>query len=226
MSGRIFSWLRHRYFRLWGLLSLITTVLVIVFVVGAATCRPSWYEPAAVDPARLRTDKQELVELFDSIGDALNNGQAIRCELDEAQFNRWLAARDEIWPLVGFEFELEGASYPQIQLLEGNRLRFGFTSTRSPVSVVMSVTLRLELSGTDLLVHLEGVRAGALPIPRSLVTRALRTQEGALDLVDGATIRLPNDAIWPNGERPFRIESIEISAGRALVELAPLSGGP
>jgi hypothetical protein len=200
--------------------------LVIVFVVGAVTCRPSWYVPATVDPVRLKADKQELVTLVDGIGDALNAGQPFRCELDEAQFNRWLAARDEIWPVVGVEFEIEGASFPQVQFLDGDCVRIGATSTRSPLSVVVSLTLRLEVTEENLLLHMEAVRAGSLPIPRSLVARALQTQEGALDMMDGTTIRLPNDAVWPNGERRFRIDSLEISAGRASFVLTPLGYGP
>ena len=84
----------------------------------ALTCRPTWYEPASIDYARLKADKRELVGLADEIGAALNGRRSIDLELYEDQINRWITARAEIWP--DSQTSLEPLRRPQITLLGGN----------------------------------------------------------------------------------------------------------
>ena len=167
---------------------------------------------------------------MDSIGDALNAGQPIDVEVRQDQLNRWIAARDEFGPVLGWQIELEGVSFPQVLLLDENRLRIGATAQTRVTAVVLSAAGRLELTPGGLLVHLESVRAGTLPIPRHSVLRPLpellETDAGELGSLSGNTIRLRNQWTWPNGKRRFRVARLEVSAGVARLRLEPLPGTP
>ena len=217
----------------WKLIYLLTSagLLLAVLTVGAAaTCRPSWYTPTAIDQSRLQADKREFVNLVDEIGRALNAGQIVNIELREEQVNRWIAARAEFGSVLGYEIEVEGISYVQIVFLDGNRIRLGATATNLGLDVVLSATLRLELTSDGLLGHLESVRTGVLPVPSAPVLDPIRemleSDDAAVGSVSGKTIRLPKEGVWPNGRRHFRVRRLEISQGVARVSLEPVTGGP
>jgi len=222
------SWrVRWRWLiRLSGLSSLVT----VVAVVAAATCRPSWYAPAAIDVAQLKTDQKAVVDLWDAIGAALNAGRPIDFELRADQLNRWLAARQELWPELEVEIELEGARDPQLQLLDGNRLRIGATAATGAADLVVSATLHLELSGDELRLQVESVRAGVLPIPRDRVLDPVRallsTEDTARAALVGHTITLRNRWVWRNGERRFRVRELAVSNGLARVSFEPIPNVP
>ena len=213
--------------RRWRLLGIASTglSLLLLLVVAAATCRPSWYQPQAIDYSRLKTDKQDFAGLVDAIGAALNSGQPIDFELAEEQLNRWLAARAEIWP--GLRIQVEGLEYPQVSCLPGNRLRLSATVTGRPIELILSATVSCELAPDQLVMRLEDARCGLLPVPRGRILAPIRQwlaeQPGEGVSLSGHAISLRNRYVWENGKRPFRLRGLQISDRCVRASLEPLS---
>ena len=201
-------------------------IVVLLCLGGAATCRPAWYAPVAIDRARLKTDKKELVDLLDDIGRALNTGQSIDFELHEDQVNRWLAARSELWPELE-DAGMRGLAHPQLRLLDENRVRLGVTATGGAWSAVLSASATGQLTEDSLIVRIESARAGVLPVPATSVLKPIREKlADAGGSLSGSTINLPNDWVWPNGKRRFRISRLEVSGGVARVSFEPTGKVP
>lgn len=202
-------------------------VLLVFGLVGlgcAAACRPRWYTPAAVDYTHLPADKQALVALVDGIGDALNAGQPIEVQLEQAQVNRWIAARREIeMDLSGLPLDL--LERPCVNFLSDGRLRVAWLAERRGWRAVVTIELRLTLKDDEVLVECTELRLGALPLPRDWAGKAVAAAlEGA-----GYPVRfernrvacIPGQGVWQNGRRPFRIERLTIEAGRMVLALSP-----
>lgn len=217
----------RRWRRLYLVLSGASTVSLLA-ALGAATCRPAWYRPAAVDYSRLAADKRELVGLLDEIGAALNAGRPIEVTLTEEQLNRWIAARDEVWP--GLRFELVGLTFPQVNVLDGNRVRVAATARNGPVSVILSAIGRCELADDEIRMRIERVCSGRLPILRDPVLRPLRELVAGSDAMrismEGDTVRLQNAFRWRNGNRRFRVADFETVRGAVRFRLEPLPDFP
>jgi len=205
-------------------------VLPALLIIGscAVSFRPLWYEPQAIDRSRLEQDKQDLVNLFDGIGTALNTGRPVTVELDEAQVNRWLAARRELYPERG-GVSLGPVQDPTLEFMGRNRFRVA-GRLGDTWGAVVSATGRFELTDDNFNVRLESVHAGALPAPLSLLSRAFgpalaehlpavrRSPEGGLSV--------PRRGVWPNGKRPFRLVAIEADGESLRLTLAPTGTAP
>jgi hypothetical protein len=198
-------------------------VVLLVGVAGPATCRPSWYQPAAIDHARLKADQRDFVHLVDSIGAALNAGREIVFEVDERQLNRWIAAGGELWP--GAANRPDGVETPYAVLLDGGRVRVGAVLQAEPFGAVVSATGRCRIGPDELGIEIESVRCGVLPVPRGWVLSWLRdvaaTSRSGAGRVSDAFLWLPNYFVWENGRRPFRVRELAVSRGRARVALEP-----
>jgi hypothetical protein len=215
---------RRRWLRL-ALLVLPVAVAGLLLALGAAlTCCPSWYEPPSIDYSRLQDDKRAQLRLENRISAALNDNRPVEFELDQAQVNRWIAARHELWPAEAPSFE--PFERPQVVLLDGNRLRVGALLDHAGMQLVLSATLHLEAQPDGLVVNWDALRAGALPVPRRLIAGAARRLTDRLELDSQAlfnqSITLPVEATWPNGKRRFRIADLSIRAGVMRVSLEPL----
>lgn len=189
----------------------------------ALTFRPAWYQPAAVDRGRLHADKTALAQLQDDISAALNAGRTARIRLDEAQFNRWLTARGELWPELGAD--PEGIEQPVVRLADGVIQIAALARVRGAEGVV-ELAGRVEPTAESIVVQCEHVRVGAVPIPRDWVLgqvsrRLARAANTKLTVTDGA-LRLANEWVWPNGKRRFRVAEFVVSAGAVEVALEPL----
>jgi len=205
----------------------VTTGLLLA-ALGSATCRPGWYRPGTVDYSRLAADKRELVALLDEIGAALNAGRPIEVVLTEEQINCWIAARDELWP--GLQVELVGLAFPQVNLLEGDRVRLAATAKNGPVSVILSAIGRCELADDQIRIRIERVCSGRLPILREPVLKPLRQAlaetGGQRVTIGGDTVAIWNVWRWRNGDRRFRIGDFETARGRVRLRLEPLADFP
>ena len=229
--------LRHRALRV--VLILVPVALVAAVLAGgaAATCRPSWYQPPRIDYARLQDDKRAQLRIENEVSAALNAGRAAEIVLEESQVNRWIAARDELWP--GQVPSLEPFQRPQLTFLGDGRVRLAALVERAGVAVVLSATFRVALKEGNLLVEWDAVHAGLLPAPATLIedaarkiVRYLRLRDGAADgdgtLPDEAAraghVTLPAEATWPNGRRRFRVTQVAIEPGSARIRLEPVPG--
>lgn len=193
----------------------------------AVTRRPAWYQPAAIDHARLPADRQALVGRLDEISAALNERRRVEFTLDAGQINRWLAARAELWPEATADWG--PCDQPQIDFLP-ERIRVAALVRYAGLRTVASVVCRVRVDAQHVRVECESAHLGALPVPLGwLAARwpglADLTANGRVAREDQAWV-LENDWVWSNGKRRYRIERLELDAGRAAVTLRPLRSTP
>lgn len=215
-----------------ALLSLGSTLVLLIILGCAVTCRPSWYQPGAIDVARLEDDKRDLVRLLDGVGDALNQSLPIDIELDEAQVNRWIAARREL-PLdledpavAAFADVLGQLESPCVRFLGDDRIRLGAMVEYAGFRTVAAASLKLVLEDGRVRIAPDGVSAGVLPLPaRALLRRvdeAVAGQGGAGPVFRDGAAEAPDHGRWPNGKRPFRVARLSVVSGRLQARLVPL----
>ncbi len=210
------------------LILLIASLIVAaaLLTVGCAgMCRPMWYEPISIDTARLESDRDRIVQLGGDISDRLNRDESIEFVLDEAQLNRLVVGRDEIWPDAG-RWTLEHVRDPVIDILPDG-LRIGATTEVGGVRVVVSCIIRLEIDGDIVRLRCDSAGIGALPLPAAPLSRILLDTLRQADVlpegaIDGNTIVLENDWIWPNGKPRYRLADIAFSDTEIRLRLEPL----
>lgn len=212
---RRFNW------RTFVLLDIVGGTVLFVALALAATHRPAWYRPVAVDHDRLRDDKAALVKVEQDVSRALNAGQPLRFELREEQLNRWIAARGEMWPNLGID--LGKLSDPMIVLRDG-AVHVGALATQAGLQGVVTMAWRIGVDGDTVRLTCSSASLGAIPLPRSTIVGNLSPLlRSGLDRVDssGVALILANRTIWPNGKRPCRLTAVEIHDGLMTVELQP-----
>lgn len=214
---------RRRWLR-WLATSGLALVALVCGLACALTCRPFWYRPASIDYNALEADKREFVRVLDEIGAALNRGEPFVLTVSEAQINRWITARHELAPENAFT--IDPLERPYVALEEGNRVRLAAQVRRGALRSVLSCRVGVEADGGQLRLTLLGGALGRVPAPGAALERILRDALTAnhvrgLDL-KGATVQTPNDLVWPNGKRRFRIEGLEIRQHELRAVLRPL----
>ena len=213
---------RRRWRSILSLLAL-AGLSALVALGCAVTCRPGWYTPTSIDRALFKADKRALVKLLDDIGSALNAGRPIDVEVDQAQLNRWLAAR-ATWP-VPPPAEIADLQYLRVALLGAQRVRVGATVEWAGHRWVVSFTGRIERRPGELYLHCEARHLGVLRVPRLLLRRAADWR-GADDrvrrLLSDGLLGVPDRGIWSNGRRPFRLRAVAVSQGVLRVSLSPI----
>lgn len=192
--------------------------LFILTLVGAATCRPSSYRPRAIDYALLPSDRVALADTLQLVADRLNAGQDAEITLDEARVNRWIAARNELWPAEQLP-SIGNLSLPQMRFLEGQRLELSAIVTFRAVRVIGSMEVRIELSPGGIRFVPRSAAIGRLPVPIAWVRSAMRDIEG-VD-TETSSFSIGRRGVWPNGHRAFEVSEIEVSRGRLRVVLKP-----
>ncbi len=161
-------WIRWLSGTIAGILGLAGVTLI------CATYRPGWYRPATITPADSRIIRNELPSFGSAIGTYLAQGRQFRIELTDEQINRWLAARGDIWPAM------KRALPPEVRepaiAFEAGRIILGARYERNGLSSVVSLstTLDLENAGGAIAIHLGGIHAGLLPVPRMFVEQAAK----------------------------------------------------
>ena len=112
------------------------------------------------------------------------------------------------------------------KIMDDNRIRLAATVDYGGVRAVLSATVRVELAPERLLLHVESLRAGLLPVPRGQLLELARTNlEGRGDTsvtITEGTITLRNEWTWPNGKPRLRIARLETAAGVCRVSLEPV----
>ncbi len=214
----------RRRLRVILLIAAMVVIAAMVYVGGAITYQPSWYQPLSVDYQWLEEDKRAQLRVENTISAALNENRTVEFKLDQARLNRWIAARDELWPTE--VPSIEPFSHPLVILEGDNVVRLATRVEYSGARVVLSARFRIEPREDDLVVSWDCVRAGTLPAPGKLLEKAAREVAARLNLpaeaVGDGRLVLPREGLWPNGKRPFRLTSILITAGEVHVQLEPL----
>lgn len=212
----------------WRRVSLVSTLLLLGllgFVYFSTRSVPAWYHPAAIDTARLSDDKRDLTNLLDAIGGALNGERTAEIVLDEAQLNRWLAARNEMPLPAEWSYDVNGIEKPQINLLGDGNLRVAATVQRGSSDYVLACLVHLDLVEGRLQLTPTDVTLGGLSLPRIVLDWATKQAAArapgkqVLDLSHG--VELPARGTWPNGKRRFSLAAIEVSPGQIKLQLKP-----
>ncbi len=189
----------------------------------AVTCRPGWYVPPAIDYERLHADKAALAAWQDEISTVLNAGAEIRVRLDQAQLNRWLAARAELWPPAGPAAELLAQPFV---LLDAGEIRLAAIVGTGQWRGVLTVSGDVKVNDDQLVLRCTGAQLGVLPLPARAVCDELRQRAPAgWHLVPGtgpATLVCQNEFVWPNGKRRCRLRELSVNAGVIEVVLQPV----
>lgn len=210
--------------------SATTSLLILIGLGCALSCRPSWYLPASIDYGLLDEDKHDLTQLLDDISRSLNTRRDIEVELSEDQINRWLSARAELdllSLLPGIDTSgLNRFDQPFVSLLEPNRVRIALRVELRGFPLIASFTIAIEPSDQTLHIVWEAVQTGVLSLPGAILQRIVpNLLSGVLDpsaLESDGSISIPNDLVWPNGQRRFRIRVLEIRDGTARLLLTPV----
>lgn len=207
---------------------------------------PTWYRPTSLADEHVADVRFEATAWVDWISDQMVQGRPFTIEMTEAQANRLLAGvrrdgRDSggSWPAA---FDAPAVAF----LID--ELRVGAILRRKGDHVVVSAGLSLRASPDDaeLRVRLDALRAGVVALPaflwtgevrswlertadasssRSVSTDSLRSVLSGLDdpealARDGYPLR--NRFRWPNGNRAFAVDNVEITPGRCRILIRPL----
>lgn len=210
---------RLRYLLLVPTLTIATCLAGVWF---GATCRPPWYQPRAIDYNFLPEDKREIARLSESIGQALHAGESVEIEIDEAQLNRWITARDELFP--GQRVELGMASDPWVDFTEDGYVRLAVTVRQPVITSIVSLATRPVPRDDKLLLPITGARMGAIPAPPALLERLKPMLESSSDgatMSERGVLTLLNDFTWPNGKVRCRVASVEIDDQKMKLRLEP-----
>lgn len=216
--------------------------LMALFV--AFHLKPGWYRPVATDERGLAEAEASVARVFDDFGDHVVRRRPFEIVLHDHELNGWLAALPRLWPDAS-EHWPKDVVLPALAF-RGGRWLIG-AEVRRHWRTIVNAQLRSKLvdNGRQILIEVESVSAGSIPLPRRYwsppVQRAIdelvseNNSRGPSD--SGISISKPgssgesnqpalliiNRFIWANGRRPFRIGSMEPrNDGTMLVRIEPL----
>ncbi|MBI5865510.1 MAG: hypothetical protein HZB38_13580 [Planctomycetes bacterium] len=221
-AGTLRGFIRRRW--RWLLLGSATlTLLSLLGLFFAVTCKPAWYQPAAVDYRVLDDDKRVLTNLADEIGDNLNARNAFDVRITQDQLNRWIAARREV-PEIGV-IDIEPFSQPYVDVLPDGAVRIGAIIRHESWRVVAALAARLDVQPDALRISLQSVHAGYARAPAAWIVgplaSALSRAGGSRTQIQDDVLLIPNDFTWPNGKVRFRISRIQTTDDEAIVSFEP-----
>ncbi len=182
----------------------------------------------------------DATDTFDWISARMVAGQPFEVVLRGESLNEWLAAAPVSWP------DMAEAIPPQVRgmalrLREGGlSLGVRYADERWESIVSVDTSLAMSPDGSSLVVRPMGVRVGAVHVPlewiaaaaaavgpmdiRELERSGLRSPTGPItkpaDFAQGVVF--DNAFVWPNGERSFRIDALDIDERTARIRVSPM----
>jgi hypothetical protein len=205
----------------WAAGGCLTLVGLAGLVLVAVASRPGWYQPATVGPEDYPVIRNEIPTFGGAIGTYLERGQPFRITLQDDQVNRWIAARGEIWPGLSDALPQEIAD-PVVSFQPG-RIVLGVRYDGSKISSVLSLAVNLEMDAARgaVLVKVDRLRAGLLPVPRMLVDDQARK---ALDREAGRHVNAMLRRIWSQAAELVPVDASEKSPPVQDIPLAAMLG--
>lgn len=212
-----------------------------IFVVGlcgswvAFRHIPSWYCPVYVPMEDEQDARDELGAAFTELSRGMSQGRPFEFVVRQDALNRWLVARDRIWP-QSKQWIPDQIENPMVVFEAGQVFLAGTWIGPGP-SCVVSLKVGLEMTGDRLRARLLGVRGGALPIPLSPIRREVDRLErdragrhkpllpegGSIgDVLNGAP--LPREVPFSQPKGKFRIDALEVRSKELRVRLTPILG--
>ncbi len=204
---------------------------------------PDWYQPVQVPEGRLQQVRDSLTDKFSEISAEMVAGATFEVFLTDQTVTEWVAARGAIWPEAD-RWLPSWLTDPVVAFTPG-RVVLGVHLNHDGWESIIGAHLAVGVEGQDLVLRLEGVTAGALPVPLSTLAKpldrlthadrldidalpdelaeAVRTlrRHGALStLARGHRGRGP--FVWKNGDRPYRLRQVQIGDGWLKAVIEPL----
>ncbi len=200
----------------------IGNTILLTGAVLLALRRPGWYRPAPTAREHLKRDKQDLVNLIDQIGAALNAGRPAIFRVREDQVNRWIYTRDQL-PFI----EVNTGPFQDICVdFEEGAARIAARVTARDWTVIIGAGVRIQPRGEQIRLTVDELRVGSLPVPASVVARLvgpLPAPIGDLPQPRELAWTAPNHLIWENGKQPFRVGAIQALKDELRITLEPLA---
>lgn len=220
-----------------GTLSFVTLFLSL-------HCKPSWYRPFDLSPEDLPLVEASVANVIDAVSDSMVLGQSFEVVLTNHQVNQWLAGLPQLFPRWNREWPREiyagAADFDEGTMRVGLHTNYGGWQSILGFSAKPSITSDHE----HIAITLSDVRIGAIPCPawlwRPLADPHLKrvAEKNRLENIEGAneismniddtqsgsrTIIVPNEFLWPNGRRWFRVGSIKLERGGTMrIVIVPL----
>ncbi|MCH7872055.1 MAG: hypothetical protein IID33_10185 [Planctomycetes bacterium] len=230
---------------------LIVVPLVVIALWLTLHHKPGWYHPVELDARGMQRARRQALSTADSISDQMVQRKPFDIVLTDESVTQWIAALGSIWPEVKERIPSEitdiAVAFDDGVVRVGGRYRGSWHA-------IVNVHLELGMTedGSTLWIQLLSVYGGLLPIPSSMIERALAGRLGAdesasdasngrLDGADSLTrwigspsdhangpsetrsrAEIENRFVWFNGRRPYRILSIQVGAGVLRLRIEPL----
>lgn len=216
------------------LFSLMLLLALFASLVALLRHEPAYYDRAAVPPGPQRSQNSaDFYRQISNLLSLLNDPEPDKpwqLRLSQEQINSYLAEGFVEANLDKSELPA-GVSEPRL-VLEPGRVRIGFRYGKDFWSIVVSVELRLWISPQRteaLLVQIERLRVGAVPIPVRYVQELLGTvlRRRNLEVVWYRHQGLPVAVIrfQPSRRTPtFHFTALQIEAGAIVVQGRTLAG--
>lgn len=207
---------------------------------------PSWYQPVWLSRAQTEMVRSRAERTFEEVSSSMVRGEPFSLTLTALQINEMLAAQQLIWPAatagLGREFTAPCMKIEPDQIKLGLRYRWG------QIQSVLSIELWIRHTEAGLVLGAKSARAGALPVPLSLLAPPARSAAQAsasarqpsrasqgtkpetfVDALDGLLnygqpMSLSKTFRWPNGDVPFQITDLGLHHDWLTLQILPLRG--
>ena len=226
------------------MLSLATAPLVLAGLWMTFQHKPGWYRPIELDDAGMRRVRAEATGVVDHVSDKIAQALPFDLVLDDRSVSEWLATLAALSPEMADRIP-KAMSRPAIRFDDG-QMRMGVLVDADGWQAILGVcvTLRVSQDGRSIHIALTRIQGGSLPVPRAILARLfdrilpyarqrwageedegtaaryIRDVRSVDDLFESVEVR--NRFVWPNGDRPFRIDSIEMDDGELRLRIEPL----
>lgn len=206
--------------------------------------KPHWYQPAVGDDATIHRAQVSAADLLDLVSDRLAAGDPFEITIEDHVVNDWLAALPRLWPKA--EEVIPSAVQNLAARFDSDRLCLGAHWGDGELQSIVSADLAIALSpdGSNLIITVVAAHAGAIPLPHNAIREIMGRYEsgasnaGSARADDGSTnpeprdmdfveqllsgMKIPNEFVWSNGKRRFKIASLTMSGGELRMGIDPL----
>ncbi len=238
--------------RVLSLVRTVFFVALVLAVVAAGTLwltlqyKPAWYRQAIVERMSPKRARAEAIQLADTIGDSLVARQPTEIKLSDRGVTGWLAVMPSLMPQGQYSLP-HGVSALAVRFDEAGFIQVGASVDQKGFRVILSVSIRIELvkQGQYIRMALDQANGGALHLPKALLEKVLNQflqsemvsrvsdkndRSRSIDTFAKARtvdewyegVLIPNRFVWPNGDRPFKVDRLTFSDSMLTIQIQPM----